>query len=151
MSYPADVDVVLYGSGQGRLPIHNLLRTEGLLPSCPYLTEADSVPFYPLVPTLLVIGQKDPKLRWMAVESNGISRREITINIPEGAADATAWYIIAKILKGCIDFIHDTIESSPLTPLLACAHYSTHLGKTTFSWCTVTWEHGHRTVLSWLT
>ena len=53
------------------------------------------------------------------MESNCIlQRREITINIPEAGVDATAWYIIAKILKDCIDFIHDTIESSPLAHFL---------------------------------
>ena len=61
----------------------------------------------------VITGQKDPKLRWMVDPREGrhLKRYDILLNIgPENNDDALSWYVVAKILRTCIEFIHEAIE-----------------------------------------
>ena len=109
----------LCGLARGRRPTPNLQRTAVSLPSCLSSTEV----FYrvldlPLtLPSGVSTGHKDPKLRWMADETQNLERHEILISINEENDVATSWYAIASVLKDCIDFIHDATESAYRRPI----------------------------------
>ena len=69
-----------------------------------------------------VVGHKDPKLRWLtdSEECKKLKRHEIFIDLPDNH-DAAPWYVLARTLKVCVDFIHDAIESTPLSTDLMLA------------------------------